>query len=1405
MLRVYLFGGLDLIEDEHPLPALPGAAARSLLAYLLTYRDRPHTRDLLAGTFWPDLPDATARRRLSQALWQIRRLLHFLSDAGQAASPAPPAVLLTHANTVQINPALPLWLDLEEFNRHCDRCADEARDALESAELCVSLYRGEFLAGYYDDWIIPEREGLRGKLLQSLERLLQGFKGRGEYERALAYARRLVAEDPWREEAYREVMRLCHLLGRDGEALKQYETCSQVLAAELHTQPSAETAALAGEIAARAGLPAPALLPEMARPLAAPRLERPDRLPLVGRQPELAELVRQLESAARGNGGLTIVYGEAGVGKSRLLRELAANAHWRSVRTTWGRGYELTAPLAYQPLVEALRAELPTLSAAALPPLWRSELARLLPELATDGLSSPPLVPQEEAGRLLEAIARAFLSLAAAGPVLLILEDAHWMDPASLEALRYLLPRLSDAALLIVVSARGEELAGRPATLAAMERTGLPRHIELQRLDLAETAELLQQALDLPQPAPRFSARLYAETEGNPFFIVETLWALVQEGVLTHDESGMWSTPWDESTDDYAELPLPASVVQSITRRLDRMPARLRELLYLAAVIGRDVDFCLWLAASGQTEEELLAVGDELCARGLLLASPERKAARGQAGAGAAAADFTFAHDLIRRVSYERLSAPRRRAGHRRVAEALTGLVPDEPAALAYHWSRAEVWDQAADYHQQAGDRARVVYANADAAEHYTQALAALERLTGTAVLRQKYSLHLAREAAYNLLGDRRAQAQDLQALAALAETLRDDERRAEAALRYADYADVTGDFPAAITAAQNVVSLAQASGDVGREVAGYLKWGHALMGQGAFALARPRLESAVTIAHQEGLLQDEAEGLRHLGSAHWCLGDYVQARDYYERSLPICRETGDRRAEGMVLSNLGLVDWRQGDLSQARFHFEQVLRIYREIGDQRGEGKALGRLAAIWLDEGAFAQAKAASEQALDIARRVENRSDEGTLLLYLGNIASAQGDYAQAEVWDERALQILRDIGDRRLEGAALNNLGELALHVGDYVQARVYLEQALSINREMNDRQSQGPCLHDLGVLFHRLGDHAQAAACYEQALRISREIGDAGREAESLSSLGLLAYHQGHCALARDRCRQALAIAEKVGNHMIRATVLTNLGHIMADLGLAEEADELYRQALAIRRTGGQPHLAMEILTGLARIALRQEDRRRAQALVEEVLTHLESKTLDGTAEPMRIYLTCYQVLGAGQDRRAAGILETAYRLLQEQANLLPEEVRGSFLGQVSVHQEIVAAYQELQAGRPDSPAAVEGAGQRITVFLPRADAPLGRPLRPDEYVAVTWTVHAPEDEEPRGKVARRRQRTLRLLAEAQAQGAAPRDQDLAAALGVSLVTLRRDMAALRSQGHDLPTRRPRVRKRHPTEK
>ena len=1382
VLRISLLGGLTLTWDEVPLPPLSGMAARSLFGYLVTHRDRAHTRDLLAGTFWPDLPDAVARRRLSRALWQIRRCL-------QAEEHLQP-VLLTEGDTVQLNPDLPLWLDVDAFRQRV------AGGGLPEPELAVELYQGEFLAGYYDDWLLPEREQLQETFLAVLERLVENYKGRGEYERALAHARRLATEAPWREEAHHEVMRLCHLLGRDSEALRQFDTCRRILAEELDTEPSSETVALVREIAEHSGQVSVIDLPKALSHPGSIVLDSTEaiELPLVGREQERAELLAHVQALFQGLGGLVLVEGEAGVGKTRLLQTVARDAEWRGAEVLWGAAQAVEASIPYGPLAEALAEGLSPLRAGQLEQLvdriWLQVLAPLLPSLVDwlpDLPPAPQIDPAQERGRLVSAVTHFLAGWRRIKPLVVVLENLHWTGEDTLDLLARLAPTLRERGVLLIGSYRGEDARALPGVwqkLQTLDRAGVQHRLALSGLEAAATGELVRRSLGLGTPAPLFETRLHRETEGNPLFVLETLRALYSEGLLARDADGQWSTPWDEITRDYAELPLPRAVEQTIARRLAFLSPELQQMVHLTAVLGERFDFNLLLVASDEESPSVLAALGELVQRRFL---------------DETARDYRFSHDKIRQVAYAGIETGECSLLHRQVAQALEAIQPERVAALAYHWTGAEVWDKAAQYHRQAGNRAQAMHANAEAVAHYSQALEALGRLAESPDPTQVFSLRLAREEVCALQGQRVAQAEDLTALEALSKWLDSDDSQAakwqaEVALRQARYAEKISDYPAAIVAAQQAIRLAQSIEDANREASGYLQWGQTLLQMGDFETARLQLSQTAKLAQEAKLHQTVADGQFGLGVIALSQSEYAQARSHFTQALGLYREVDDPGGQSEALMKLGRVSGLQGDWDGAQIHFAQALRVFDEIGDRQSESGALWYLGDAARQQGDHARAKSYYECALRIADEIGDRKNQSNLLQSLGALANHQCEYSRARAYFEQALAIRREIGDRRGEARSLTNLGIVLYCQGNYGQATSYAEQARHINREIGDRRYEGWDLHTLGRISMQQGDYARARTLYEQGLHICQEIGARHLESSLLIFLSLLAHYCGDDGAAREHGQQALFISREIGLPVEQGYALTFLGHALGSQECLDEACEAYEQAVKLRYELCQHSLAMEPQAGLARIALAQGDITQARIHIAEILAHLEKggtpsissgHALDGTDEPFRVYLTCYRVLHANHDPRAEGILHAAHSLLQERAaQIIDEKLRRSFLENVEAHREIVAAYHELQASK---------SGYRKQVRLPCANAPTGRPLRDEEHVTVTWTVNAPGDNEICPKTARRRHRILRLLAEAQAQGAAPRDKDLAEALSVSLPTIRRDMATLRAEGHTLPTR------------
>ena len=224
-LRFYLLGAMDILSEKQRLPKPSTLKSQSLLAYLVLHRDRPQSRDRLAGLFWGECPERKARGSLSTALWHIRRCL-------------PELCVNCEPQTLQFDPKADLWVDVEAFE---DYVRQEDIGALQSA---ATLYRGDFMEGFYHDWVVDERYRLETLFIEALTRLMVGLETRGEHDLALSVAMRLLERDPLREEAHRLVMRAYCRLGQRNAALEQYRRCCEIVQEELGSDPMVETTQL---------------------------------------------------------------------------------------------------------------------------------------------------------------------------------------------------------------------------------------------------------------------------------------------------------------------------------------------------------------------------------------------------------------------------------------------------------------------------------------------------------------------------------------------------------------------------------------------------------------------------------------------------------------------------------------------------------------------------------------------------------------------------------------------------------------------------------------------------------------------------------------------------------------------------------------------------------------------------------------------------------------------------------------------------------------------------------------------------------------------------------------------------------------------------------------------------------
>jgi DNA-binding SARP family transcriptional activator len=686
MLLLTILGPVGLQRDG---VAVALSIKKSLALLLLLARHAaPMPRSRVVALLWPALDEATGRRNLRRELARLREA--GVGDAVRADGDtlAASALLACDAQA---------FVDALARSRHDEALALWRGPAADAFEL------GD--AHAFDDWLAREREQLHEQRRVALRASAAAREASGDVSGALQRIEALLLDDPLQEQHHRDAMRLLGASGRREAALAQYERCRALLRSELGLAPMAETEALAQALRGTPPHGALGAQPNGAPTVpTAPRRDGPDfsplppQLPFVGRSAE----VEQLERAWASRRPIAIE-GEAGIGKSRLAIDFAA-AHGPYALA---RCRPSDAELPYASFTRALRA----LMGAELPalPAWvGEELARLLPET---GASALPIQTDEQRARFFEACAVAWQALAVDNFDAVVLDDWHLADAASRSLLAFISVHRGDGAprdARILLALRPElDDAARDALRALLSASGAT-HLRLQALSADAVLELVRTLSGADAPV-RFAGRLLRATEGNPFFVAETLRHLVELGLLTRDAGGGWQTPFDQETEDYRELPLPASVQETVLARVQRLPAASRRVLEAASLADEPFAASLLAPACALSElETVLAIEGAIDAKLL-----QEHAAGG----------FAFAHDLVQQSVSASLGAARRRLVHRRLA--LSGETTGAPpATIAAHHEASGEPRRAIVHRIAAGDHAERFHALPQAVVQWRKALA---------------------------------------------------------------------------------------------------------------------------------------------------------------------------------------------------------------------------------------------------------------------------------------------------------------------------------------------------------------------------------------------------------------------------------------------------------------------------------------------------------------------------------------------------------------------------------------------------------------------------------------------------------------------------------------------------------
>ncbi len=717
--RIQLCGRLEVEwRGERVESGLRGRQGRLLFAFLVLNRDRAVRRDALVEAVWPGDAPAGVEGHLAPLLSRLRKLLGAEHLVGRS----------------ELQLVLPDGAAVDFERARADLAA--ARGAYEWGDWPLCRRRAQeaaavadrgLLPGLEAPWLEPLRADLADLRAEALETAARAGLAEGG-DRALAEAREAaqaaVAAAPVRESARAALIGVLRARGNVAEALQAYEEVRVLLRDELGSRPGPELLALHEELLreeARPAAAAPAPSPSPAPPPATGAPALPDRLaaavatPLVGRAAALERLRSELDAARAGGTGLVLVMGEGGIGKTRLVAEVAREA--AGVRVLYGRCDEEEL-FPFGPWTEMFRDHLATIPDSELGAVLgdeASELVRLLPDLRARLPEVPEPVatdPETQRRRLFEAMVGLVRRLAARSPLMLVVDDLHWADRSSLLFGRHLVRSAPLGPVFMLGTYRDTDLyEGHPLVqvIGDLEReleAELPR-LRLEGLDAEETSALVASWRDQALDEPVVSA-IHEETNGNPFFLKQLVRHLEEGGARPGGEGDARAGP---------SARVPAGVRDVIARRVARLPEASGGVLRAAALIGRDFDFGLLRAVAGVSEDELLDVLEAAVRAGLLVevaSTPGR---------------YSFVHALLRTTLEEELSSTRRALLHGRIGEAiekrarfrLDSVLVD----LARHFLAAgpDEADRAAEYAARAAEQAIERLAYEEGAELLAAAL----------------------------------------------------------------------------------------------------------------------------------------------------------------------------------------------------------------------------------------------------------------------------------------------------------------------------------------------------------------------------------------------------------------------------------------------------------------------------------------------------------------------------------------------------------------------------------------------------------------------------------------------------------------------------------------------------------
>jgi len=767
-------------------------------------------------------------------------------------------------------------------------------------------------------------------------------------------------------------------------------------------------------------------------------------VPLVDRTEEMNALKEAVFKAAHGEGGLVFVHGEAGIGKTRLLRELGAYAQSRGVQVLHGRCPGLFRMDGVPPYViwkEVIKDYLETCTSEQLYRVigyYPAEVAKLVPELSQKLRTFPqsfPISPEQEQNRLFEAVSQFVTNLSQEAPLLVILDDLQWTDPSSLLLLHYMARGVQKTPMLLLGAYRSTDIDDKhPLTpvLAELNRERLPQEIQLKRMSLSDVSEMIKNIMEQEDVPEEFCKLVYEKTKGNPFFAEEVVKSLKEEGVIYREED-----EWKFK--EISTIEFPKSVKNIVKTRFVKLDQECQNVLTLASFVGNDFTLEALLALTGIEENKLLELLDRMLRTGLI----KEREVRGEGVC-------SFADILIRDVVYEEVSLLKRKKLHGVVGSALEKIyaktIDEHLGELASHFLESGDKDRALDYFLKAGDKAAGIYANTEAASYFQSALRLLEEKEG------------------------------------------EFQEKGRVLERLGDVKKLVGEHDDCMKYWDEALLVWTKLHEKGKNATLHRKMAYVLWASmGDKEKAKEHHEAALAILETEPESAELARLYEDMGHMRRRMGQVTEALVWTEKALQLAEKLNALEVVAISCMELGLqVGWR-GDFKKSLEYANRGLKIALDNDYLETAMSAYDKVGS-WLPSEEYEKRQDCREKGLALAKKLGDISFQSYFLYHMAGDCSRRGELHKAIMLGEEALALAKKAGDLIFIAWDLLVLGEVFQSLGDWDKSAQYYNEAVDISRNQNEAQTDVSSKTRLALLDIDKQEYLKAKEQLEDALQI-----------------------------------------------------------------------------------------------------------------------------------------------------------------------------------------------------------------------------------------------------------------------------------------------------------------------------